>query len=89
MSSHFICAKSEVSFGNSQAITDKTQERSGMGRDGDGICAQAAAEASEAAAGLQICQAGSGGCRSEHSNLNLQNARMEKQQNGTGREKCE
>ena len=34
----FVFAKSEVSSGNSQAITDKTQERIGMGRDGGGVC---------------------------------------------------
>lgn len=42
---HFIIAKSEASFVNSQVITDKIQEQIKMGRDLVGIRLQASAEA--------------------------------------------
>lgn len=42
---HFIIAKSEASFVNTQVITDKIQEQIQMGRDCVGIRSQASAEA--------------------------------------------
>lgn len=44
---HFIIAKSEASFVNSQVITDKIQEQIKMGRDLVGIRSQASAESGE------------------------------------------
>lgn len=42
---HFIIAKSEASFVNTQVITDKIQEQIKMGRDSVGIRSQASAAA--------------------------------------------